>query len=59
MSKIDIIKELLKDKTELICANAFDKSIKYIKELLSMSEWDDPKFQKILTIKYLSRNIIC
>ena len=59
MNKIDIIKELLKDKTELICTNVFDKSIKYIKDLFSMSEWDEPKFQKILIIKYLSRNIIC
>ena len=46
MSKIDIIKELLKDKPELICTNAFDKSIKYIKELLSMRNGMIQNFKK-------------
>ena len=43
------IEKLLKDRKSLICDKVFEISFQKVKEILGMTEWEDEKFQGLLT----------
>ena len=43
--------EILKSKPDLITNQVYEKTEEEIIEVLSLPEWADPKFQKLLTSK--------
>lgn len=49
MADKNIIDALLKDYPYLKCNSVYGRSVKFVKKIIQMKEWDDPKFQGLLT----------
>ena len=56
-NKIDEINKLLETKPELKTDKVYERDIEFIKEVLDMPEWNDPKFKEVLTPNIWRSNI--
>ena len=49
MSKREEIDKILKERPDLKSEYVYNRDPEFVKKVLSMKEWEDPKFQGLLT----------
>lgn len=57
VEEIQEINELLKDRPELKGGQLYTRNVEFIRTVLNMSEWNDPKFKGLLTANIWRTNI--